>query len=113
MVIFLHSFEKFHGKFFLEQQHDHNMTMIYPNLCFNKVCCKGTALYLVKILSNISVSPYESGIIDLEPTPKIKRGLTLMCKIMQNIANHVQFTKENHMRVFNEFLKTNFEVGRR
>lgn len=36
-----------------------------------------------------------------------------MCKIMQNIANHLQFTKENHMRTFNEFLKTNFEAGRR
>lgn len=61
----------------------------------------------------ITVSPFESGIIDEEPTQKVKRGLTLMCKIMQNIANHLQFTKENHMRTFNEFLKTNFEAGRR
>ncbi len=36
-----------------------------------------------------------------------------MCKIMQNIANHVLFTKEAHMRPFNDFLKTNFEAGRR
>ena len=36
-----------------------------------------------------------------------------MCKIMQNIANHVLFTKEQHMRCFNDFLKTNFEAGRR
>lgn len=63
--------------------------------------------------ADFSVSPFESGIIDEEPTLKVKRGLTLMCKIMQNIANHLQFTKENHMRTFNEFLKTNFEAGRR
>ena len=36
-----------------------------------------------------------------------------MCKIMQNVANHVLFTKEVHMRIFNEFLKTNFEPGRK
>jgi len=36
-----------------------------------------------------------------------------MCKIMQNIANHVLFTKELHMRPFNDFLKTNFDAARR
>ena len=59
------------------------------------------------------VSPCESGIVDIQPSPRIKRGLTLMCKIMQNIANHVLFTKELHMRPFNDFLKTNFDAARR
>jgi len=59
------------------------------------------------------VSPCESGIVDVQPPPRIKRGLTLMCKIMQNIANHVLFTKELHMRPFNDFLKTNFDSARR
>lgn len=59
------------------------------------------------------VSPYEAGIVDRQPTPQIKRGLMLMSKILQNIANHVLFTKEQHMRHFNDFLKTNFEAGRR
>ncbi|XP_021368387.1 neurofibromin-like isoform X2 [Mizuhopecten yessoensis] len=72
----------------------------------------GTVIFL-RFINPAIVSPYESGIIDEEPTPKIKRGLTLMCKIMQNIANHLLFTKENHMRTFNDFLKTNFEAGRR
>ena len=60
-----------------------------------------------------TVSPCESGIIDTQPTLRMKRGLTLMCKIMQNIANHVLFTKEQHMRPFNDFLKHNFDSGRR
>ena len=60
------------------------------------------------------MSPCESGIIDKQPTPRMKRGLTLMCKVMQNIANHVLFTKEQHMRIFNDnFLKENFPIGRR
>ena len=62
---------------------------------------------------HVTVSPCESGIIELQPTQRMKRGLTLMCKIMQNIANHVLFTKEQHMRPFNDFLKTNFDAGRR
>ena len=26
-----------------------NMTLLYPNLCYNKMCCKETALYCKKI----------------------------------------------------------------
>ena len=37
----------------------------------------------------------------------------LMSKMLQNIANHVEFSKESHMLEFNEFVKTNFEAGRR
>ncbi|XP_064619782.1 neurofibromin-like isoform X5 [Lineus longissimus] len=70
----------------------------------------GTIIFL-RFINPAIVSPCES-IIEREPTLKMKRGLTLMCKIMQNIANHVQFTKEQHMRPFNEFLKTNFESAR-
>ncbi|XP_036370881.1 neurofibromin isoform X2 [Octopus sinensis] len=72
----------------------------------------GTVIFL-RFINPAIVSPYESGIIDQEPTHRVKRGLTLMCKIMQNIANHLLFTKEQHMRAFNDFLKTNFEAGRK
>ena len=60
-----------------------------------------------------SVSPYEMGIVEKQPPPNIKRGLMLMSKILQNIANHVEFSKEGHMLCFNEFVKSNFEDGRR
>lgn len=36
-----------------------------------------------------------------------------MSKILQNIANHVQFSKEQHMLPFNDFLQAHFEIGRR
>ncbi|RUS73016.1 hypothetical protein EGW08_019222, partial [Elysia chlorotica] len=72
----------------------------------------GTVIFL-RFINPAIVSPYESGIVEEEPTPRIKRGLTLMCKIMQNIANHLLFSKEVHMFPFNEFLKNNFELGRR
>ena len=36
------SFIKFQGK----KCGSHNITLLYPNLCDNEVCCKGTALYV-------------------------------------------------------------------
>ncbi|KAK7488237.1 hypothetical protein BaRGS_00020544 [Batillaria attramentaria] len=72
----------------------------------------GTVIFL-RFINPAIVSPYESGIVEKEPTPRMKRGLTLMCKIMQNIANHLLFTKEVHMMAFNDFLKANFDNGRR
>lgn len=36
-----------------------------------------------------------------------------MSKILQNIANHVEFSKEQHMIPFNDFLRHNFEAARR
>jgi len=37
----------------------------------------------------------------------------LVSKILQNIANHVEFSKEQHMLSFNDFVRANFEGGRR
>lgn len=85
------------------------------------------------------VSPYEAGILEKKPLPRIERGLKLMSKvrtaglmaltltltragsqqvscrwqILQSIANHVLFTKEEHMRPFNDFVKSNFDAARR
>ena len=59
------------------------------------------------------VSPFEMGIVEKQPSPNIKRGLMLMSKILQNIANHVEFSKEAHMQCFNDFVRSNFEQGRR
>lgn len=37
----------------------------------------------------------------------------LFPQILQSIANHVLFTKEEHMRPFNDFVKSNFDSARR
>lgn len=34
-------------------------------------------------------------------------------QILQSIANHVLFTKEEHMRPFNDFVKSNFDAARK
>lgn len=71
----------------------------------------GTVIFL-RFINPAIVSPFESGIIDSEPSAKVKRGLMLMSKILQNIANHVEFSKEQHMKYFNDFIKENFDTTR-
>lgn len=39
--------------------------------------------------------------------------LCIFLQILQSIANHVLFTKEEHMRPFNDFVKSNFDSARR
>ena len=68
-----------------------------------------STVVFLRFINPVLVSPHEYGLIDTEPTLKMKRGLTLMCKILQNIANNLVFTKELHMKPFNDFLRSNFE----
>ncbi|XP_063809726.1 neurofibromin isoform X4 [Pseudophryne corroboree] len=78
----------------------------------NSIGAVGSAMFL-RFINPAIVSPYEAGILDKKPPPRIERGLKLMSKILQSIANHVLFTKEEHMRPFNEFVKSNFDAARR
>ncbi|XP_056592096.1 neurofibromin isoform X2 [Triplophysa dalaica] len=78
----------------------------------NSIGAVGSAMFL-RFVNPAIVSPYEAGILHKKPPPRIERGLKLMSKILQSIANHVLFTKEEHMRPFNDFVKTNFDAARR
>ena len=42
---YCNSFVKLYGG----KNGSHNMTMLYPNLCYNEVCYKGTALFLISL----------------------------------------------------------------
>ncbi|XP_022666414.1 neurofibromin-like isoform X2 [Varroa destructor] len=83
----------------------------FPNFPHN-LSAVGTVIYL-RFINPAIVSPTESGIVDRQPSPRTKRGLMLMSKILQNIANHIEFSKEQHMVPFNDFLRANFEANRR
>lgn len=72
-----------------------------------------STIVFLRFVNPAVVSPYESGLLDFEPPARVKRGLTLVGKMMQNIANQLLFTKESHMRVFDAFLKKHFDSCRR
>lgn len=92
--------------------------------CLRRVLCKkyptpetylkavGTVIFL-RFINPAIVSPYESGIVDKQPPARVMRGLMLVSKILQNIANNVEFSKEEHMLPFNDFVRANFEPMRR
>ncbi|KAF4012121.1 hypothetical protein G4228_003606 [Cervus hanglu yarkandensis] len=45
--------------------------------------------------------------------PQLRSVCHCLYQILQSIANHVLFTKEEHMRPFNDFVKSNFDAARR
>ena len=54
------------------------------------------------------VAPDMAGLVTQRPPPDLRRGLTLVAKIIQNLANNVLFgTKESFMLPLNDFLAEN------
>ncbi|XP_065165550.1 neurofibromin isoform X2 [Atheta coriaria] len=84
----------------------------FPQFPQNNIGAVGTVIFL-RFINPAIVSPQEMGIVTKQVQPAVKRGLMLMSKILQNIANHVEFSKEQHMLSFNDFLRAHFEHGRR
>ncbi|XP_031626332.1 neurofibromin isoform X2 [Contarinia nasturtii] len=84
----------------------------FPNLLQNNIGAVGTVIFL-RFINPAIVSPQEHGIVNVPVSPVLKRSLMLMSKILQNIANHVEFSKEQHMLCFNDFLRAHVEAGRR
>ncbi|XP_015607506.1 neurofibromin isoform X2 [Cephus cinctus] len=84
----------------------------FPQCPQNNIGAVGTVIFL-RFINPAIVSPQEMGIVSKQVPLQVKRGLMLMSKILQNIANHVEFSKEQHMLPFNDFLRAHFEVGRR
>lgn len=72
----------------------------------------GSAFFL-RFINPAITSPHATGIVDQIPPEELRRGLMLLSKILQNLANHVLFTKEKHMEPFNGFLQANFDKARK
>ena len=84
----------------------------FPTLLQQNIGAVGTVIFL-RFINPAIVSPQELGIVTKNVPSHIKRGLMLLSKILQNIANHVEFSKEQHMLYFNDFLKSHFETCRK
>eukprot|EP00118_Oscarella_pearsei_P012253 m.88991 g.88991 ORF g.88991 m.88991 type:complete len:2691 (+) comp36590_c0_seq4:57-8129(+) len=67
----------------------------------------GGALFL-RFINPALVLPSAYGLVHTEVSRSVKRTLMLTSKILQNLANNVEFKKEQHMLVFNDFLTSNF-----
>lgn len=59
-----------------------------------------TILFL-RMFNPVIVSPFESGMFGRQLESNIRRGLMLMSKILQNIANNVEFSKGKFINFYN------------
>uniref|UniRef100_A0A672P9P1 Neurofibromin 1 n=1 Tax=Sinocyclocheilus grahami TaxID=75366 RepID=A0A672P9P1_SINGR len=96
----------------VKEKKENKKSVVSQRFPQNSIGAVGSAMFL-RFINPAIVSPYEAGILDKKPPPRIERGLKLMSKILQSIANHVLFTKEEHMRPFNDFVKSNFDAARK
>ncbi|XP_068507377.1 neurofibromin isoform X8 [Syngnathus scovelli] len=95
----------------VKEKKENKTSVVSQRFPQNSIGAVGSAMFL-RFVNPAIVSPYEAGILEKKPLPRIERGLKLMSKILQSIANHVLFTKEEHMRPFNDFVKNNFDSAR-
>jgi len=56
------------------------------------------------------VAPESSGIVQGQMPTNLRRGLVLVTKALQNLANKVQFVKEPYMEPMNAFITGNIEL---
>ncbi|KAM9455573.1 neurofibromin-like isoform 1-T1 [Clarias gariepinus] len=96
----------------VKEKKENKKSVVSQRFPQNSIGAVGSAMFL-RFINPAIVSPYEAGILDKKPLLRIERGLKLMSKILQSIANHVLFTKEEHMRPFNDYVKGNFEAARK
>ena len=87
------------------------MLFLIPFLLSSFMYVHVQCIYISLSLS-LSVSPSSYNLVQGEIPSNARRALTLISKVLQNLANHVLFKKEAHMKVFNEFLADNFERSR-
>lgn len=78
----------------------------YPELEFKYL---GSFIFLRFICPAIT-APHSYGLLKEPPSDKVQRQLILVSKILQNLANGIQFgKKEEFMKKMNEFIETNIE----
>ena len=65
------------------------------------------AFIFLRFISPALVSPETIDIELPSDNTAIRRGLLIITKIIQNLANNVRFGKEVHMMCFNDFLQSN------
>lgn len=69
----------------------------------------------LRFITPAIVAPAEFGLLaaDTQPSVSVRRGLTLISKMLQNLANAVPFSKEPYMLALNAWLQKNTAAGER
>ncbi|OAA58846.1 Ras GTPase activator [Cordyceps fumosorosea ARSEF 2679] len=83
---------------------------VAPRFPDAKYTAVGAFLFL-RFFCPAIVAPEAEGLVDTPPSKELRRGLLLIAKVLQNLANNVLFgTKEPYMFPLNRFLVVNISV---
>lgn len=79
----------------------------FPNAKYTAV----GAFVFLRFFCPAIVAPESEGLVSSAPTKEMRRGLLLIAKVIQNLANNVLFgTKEPYMFPLNPFLVQNIHL---
>ena len=81
-----------------------SVTQRYPG--YSVEVCVASFIFLRFFVAGITV-PESFGIIDVRPTPTLRRRLILISKVLSNLSTNVKFgDKEDYMIVMNDYLES-------
>lgn len=63
--------------------------------------------FFLRFINPAIVSPQAYMLIETAPGKYPKRSLTLIAKLLQNVANKPSYAKEEYMMLLNEFVEVN------
>ena len=62
---------------------------------------------MLRFINPAIVTPQAYMLVDGNPAKNPRRTLTLVAKLLQNLANKPSYSKENYMMALNSFVETN------
>ena len=82
--------------------------LYFLTVCLWSITPSRARIYLLvwRFISPAIVAP-ETIDIEVPKDPVLRRGLMVIAKIIQNLANNIFFGKEPHMIILNDFLRNN------
>ncbi|OMJ14896.1 GTPase-activating protein [Smittium culicis] len=79
----------------------------YPNSTDKDVCSLIGGFFFLRFLNPAIVTPQAYMLIDADPTQNPRRTLTLIAKMLQNLANKPSYSKEAYMECLQPFVEAN------
>lgn len=79
----------------------------YPNVSETAVCSLIGAFFFLRFVNPAIVTPQAYMLVDKFPSDNARRVLTLIAKMLQNLANKPSYSKEPYMSNLAEFVSSN------
>lgn len=78
----------------------------FPDVTREQVCSLIGGFFLLRFVNPAVVTPQAFMMVEAKTSPQVKRNLTILAKVLQNLANNVKFggVKEQYMEPLNPFL---------